>query len=113
MGWEGTSDGVGGDHHGQPPPVWDQSRLRWVAAECSLMLMSPVLIHHALWTMRSMMASAWTPPPRRACQSFFAYWVANTVEPVCVAAFHEPQEHCAQGFVGAAWEPLIQNQRER
>jgi hypothetical protein len=49
-------------------------------AVCSRMLTSPVSIQMVLWTMRSMIASAWTPPPRRWCQSFFAYWVQNTVE---------------------------------
>ena len=52
----------------------------WCAAACSRMLWVPVSIQMALWTMRSMMASAWTPEPRRWCQSFLAYWVQNTVE---------------------------------
>ena len=51
-----------------------------VMAVCSRMLVLPVSIQMVLWTMRSMIASAWTPPPRRWCQSFFAYWVQNTVD---------------------------------
>ena len=53
-----------------------------LVAVCSRMLVLPVSIQMVLWTMRSMIASAWTPPPRRWCQSFFAYWVQKTVEVV-------------------------------
>lgn len=56
---------------GGPPPA---PVGHWAVAVCSLMLWVPVSIQMVLWTMRSMMASAWTPPPRRLCQSFFAYW---------------------------------------
>lgn len=42
-----------------------------LVAVCSRMLVLPVSIQMVLWTMRSMIASAWTPPPRRWCQSFF------------------------------------------
>ncbi len=48
-------------------------------AVCSRMLVPPVSTRMALWTMRSIIASAWGPPPGRWCQSFFAYWVQNTV----------------------------------
>lgn len=36
-----------------------------LAASCSRMLVLPVSIHIVRCTMRSMIASAWTPEPRR------------------------------------------------
>lgn len=58
------------------------SLYRCMLLVCSRMLCVPVSTQMVLWTMRSMMASAWTPEPRRWCQSFLAYWVQNTVEAV-------------------------------
>jgi len=45
---------------------------------CSRMLWVPVSTQMVLCTMRSMIASAWTPEPSRWCQSFLAYWPQNT-----------------------------------
>ena len=44
------------------------------------MFMSPMSTHAVLWTMRSMIASAVTSAPSRACQSFCLYWVQKIVD---------------------------------
>lgn len=46
---------------------------------CSRMLWLPVSTQTVLCTMRSLIASAWTPEPSRWCQSFLAYRVQNAV----------------------------------
>lgn len=44
------------------------------------MFVSPISTHEALWTMRSMMASAWMSPPSLACRSFCWNCVQKIVE---------------------------------
>ena len=59
------------------------------------MFISPISTQAVPWTIRSMMASALTPPPSRACQSFWRNWVQKTVEPRAVAGFHQLEQEAA------------------
>lgn len=45
------------------------------------MFTSPISTHEVLWTMRSMMPSAWMPPPSLSCQSFCWNCVQKIVGP--------------------------------
>ena len=87
-GWRGGGGGVflggggGGGGGGGPGGLHQRRWGYWFITACSRMFWLPVSIQMVLWTMRSMIASAWTPEPRRWCQSFFAYWVQKTVEVV-------------------------------
>ena len=51
-----------------------------IFAQNSRMFIEPVSTKIALWTIRSRIASAWTPPPRRSNQSSFLYWLQKIVE---------------------------------
>ncbi len=71
MSTAGVTSGTGG------API---SGYRPFPAIACRMFMSPISSQTALWTMRSMIASACTPPPSLGCQSFFLNSVHRTVD---------------------------------
>ncbi len=68
------------------------------------MLVSPMSTHAVLWTMRSMIASAVTSAPSRACQSFCRYWVQKIVD---LSSQQSPEISSRKRRKPAVWGPRL------
>lgn len=74
------------------------------------MFMSPMSTHAVLWSMRSMIASAVTSAPRRACQSFCRYWVQKDCGPLVVAQLEDLEQEAAKAVIRPAEQPFVEHE---
>ena len=71
------------------------------------MFMPPISSQTALWTMRSMIASACTPLPSLGCQSFFLNCARRTVDAPPVAQLEKPRQHPPEQLARTLEQPLV------
>ena len=80
------------------------------ALAAARMFISPMSTHAVLWTMRSMPGSAVTSAPRRACQSFWRYWVQKDRRPLVVAQLEDLEQEAAKAVVQPAEQPFVEDE---